>query len=188
MVEEGNYSVTVEDFKEVFPNPASDDSLANAMAATNFFSEENLNQRKILQLVENDQPAKTKGLWSIQNAKEERNKAFASLIKDLANSPNSNFIFNEDSFKETVQTPMSNWSVIQDIKEKDEIMKLRKETESKITGVLWTLYSDELKARGISDDFQLAEKIFPGRDYVIRPDTFSTSVIEDCKREIIDSK
>ena len=188
MVEEQNTPITVENFKEVFSNPASDDSLANAMAATNLFSDGNLSQKDIIDLVKSNQDANTSSLLSKQRAEEAKNKVFASVITHIANSQNSNFIFNEDSFTESVQKPMSNWSVNQEATEKEEIMELRKKTESTITGVLWTLYSDELKVRGYSDNFQLAKEIFPDRDYVIRPDTFGPSVIEDSKREIINSK
>jgi hypothetical protein len=188
MVEEQNDSVTIQDFQNAFPNNESDDSLANAMAAANFFSDSNLSQKDIIDSVKSNTPANTGSLLSKQEAETAKKTIFASVITHIANDPNSNYIFNNDLFREDVKTPISRWNFHPDTREKKEIIEMRKGVESKIVGVLWTLYSDELKTRGISDDFQLAEKIFPDRDYVIRPDTFGTGIIEDCKREIIDSK
>jgi hypothetical protein len=186
MVEEQNDSVTIEDFQNAFPNNESDDSLANAMAATTFFTEPNLSQKELLELVSKKDLPNTKNLLTRLNAEEQRNLVFASVIEHIANFPNSNFIFNEDSFRETVKKPMSNWSVSPDATEKDEIKAMRKKTESKIIGVLWTLYSDELKVRNLLNENQLVEGIFFGRDYPIRPDSFSRSTKEDYLKKLQD--
>jgi hypothetical protein len=58
-----------------------------------------------------------------------------------------------------------------------------------VSGVLWTLYSDELKgAKGYSNEYEFAKRIFFDRRYVIRPNSYNRGLISEYKQKVLQSK
>lgn len=191
MTEQENAQVSIETYKSVFPTPASEDSLAKAIVATRSFPSDS--EKDILTSAESLVEPNTQSLWSIQDAKEQRNLIFGSVVKHIAGSKNFSGICDVESpdqekfnpnFSREVLTPIENWKPSSEISQTDaeEIRKMKQRAEESISGVLWGLYKEDLTK--FVDEYHFARFMFPKRDYTIRPDSINTGEISNIKAQL----
>jgi hypothetical protein len=191
MVEQTDTEVNITDYKSVFPTPASDDALAKAIVASQSFPYDH--ESDMLSAIQSTESPKTNNLWSLQDAKEQRNLVFSNVVTHIAGSKNIEGIYSptrygdekfNPNFKRNVIKHLDNWSSSKDISqsEKEEIMKIKRRAEEAISGVLWGLYKNELS--DFIDEYHFARVLFNNRDYTIRPDSINPERVNDIKREL----
>jgi hypothetical protein len=191
MVEQTNTEVTITDYKSIFPTPASDDALAKAITASRSFPCDH--ESDILRAIKSVESPNTRNIWSLQDAKEQRNLIFSNVVTHIAGSKDVEEIYSptrygeekfNPNFKRNVIEHLNNWSSSKDISqsEKEEIIKIKRRAEEAISGVLWNLYKNELS--DFVDEYHFARVLFNNRDYTIRPDSINPERVNDIKREL----
>jgi hypothetical protein len=63
-----------------------------------------------------------------------------------------------------------------------KIDKIQNNLKNSISGVMWAIYNEELKASGFQDSNDFARYLFPGQE--VRPNSYNSGLVEDTKREL----
>ncbi len=183
MTEQENTSVSMSEYKNAFPY-TDPSAKIKAVTAIKYF-QTGENERDIFEIatqgVENPY---TSNLLSTIEAKNQQNILLGTAVRFVANSKNGKDLYKNDNFRKTVIQPIRNWKCHEQTptNEIEKIFEIKKDLQKSLSGVLWTLYKDEMKNDGFNESSDFARYLFPGEE--ITPFDYNEGLITDTKSQL----
>jgi hypothetical protein len=183
MIEGENSSISSAEYQAAFPN-SDPDAKAKAIAAIKMFDDMGKEREIFESATQGMEDPYTKNLLSEVEGKRQEVLITGQVVRSIAYSKSGREIYTNNYFQKGVLDPIRLWQSHPQASEEEslKIDKIQNNLKNSISGVMWAIYNEELKASGFQDSNDFARYLFPGQE--VRPNSYNSGLVEDTKREL----